>query len=57
MTEPEVTLKDVCQLLCSMDQCINERFNRIERQLDARLVALIGRLSAIDQKISAIDIP
>jgi hypothetical protein len=57
MTEPEVTLKDVCQLLCSMDQCINERFNRIERQLDARLVALIGRLSAIDEKISAIDIP
>lgn len=60
MTEPEVTLKDVWTLLCSMDQSLNERFDRIESQFvafDARLVALIGRLSAIDEKISAIDIP
>jgi hypothetical protein len=57
MTEPEVTLKDVWQLLCSMDQRLNERFDRIERQFDARLVALAACLSAIDEKISAIDIP
>ncbi len=60
MTEREATLKDVWTLLCSMDQCINERFDRIERQLvafDARLVALAARLSAIAEKISAINIP
>ncbi len=60
MTEPEVTLKDVWTLLCSMDQSLNERFDRIESQLvafDGRLVALAARLSAIGEKISAIDIP
>jgi len=60
MTEPEVTLKDVWTLLCGMDQSLNERFDRIESQFvafDARLVALIGRLSAIHEKTSAIDIP
>jgi hypothetical protein len=58
--EPEITLRDVWQLLCSMDQSLNERFDRIEHQLvgvDGRLVALTARLSAIDEKISAIDIP
>jgi hypothetical protein len=29
MTEPEVTLKDIWTLLCSMDRDINERFDRI----------------------------
>jgi hypothetical protein len=57
MTEPEVTLKDVWTLLCSMDQSLNERFESIERHLDARLVAVAARLSAIGEKISAIDIP
>ena len=60
MTEPEVTLRDVWQLLCSMDQSLNERFDRIERQLvafDGRLVALAARLSAIAEKTSAVDIP
>jgi hypothetical protein len=60
MTEPEVTLKDIWTLLCSMDRDINERFDRIKRQLvafDGRLVALTARLSAIDVKTSGIAIP
>ncbi len=60
MTEPEATLKDVWTLLCSMDRCLNERFDRIECQLvafDGRPVALTARLSAVAEKISAIDIP
>ena len=56
--EPEVTLKDVWQLLCSMDQSINERFDRLERHLtawDARLAALISAFDAgIDAKLSAL---
>lgn len=58
MTEPEVTLKDVWQLLCSMDQSINERFDRLERHLaawDGRLAARISALDVgIDAKLSAL---
>ena len=55
-----MTLKDVWTLLCSMDQSLNERFDRIESQLvafDGRLVALTARLSAIAEKINAIEVP
>ena len=56
MTEPEVTIKDVWQLLCSMDQSLNERLDRLERHLtawDGRLAALAARISALDVGIDA----
>ena len=58
MTEPEVTIKDVWQLLCSMDQSLNERLDRLERDLTASDARLAARLSAldvgIDTKLSAL---
>lgn len=44
MTEPEVTLRDVWELLCSMDQSINERLDRMERRLVAHLASLEARV-------------
>jgi hypothetical protein len=51
MTEPEVTLKDVWELLCSMDQSINERFDRLE----GRIVAMNVRLAAFETRVSGVD--
>lgn len=51
MTEPEITLRDVWQLLCSMDQSLNERFDRIE----GRLVAMNARLAALEARVSGVD--
>ena len=56
MTEPEVTLRDVWQQLCSMDQSLNERFDRIERHLaarDARLLTLDAPLAAVGANLSS----
>lgn len=57
MAEPEVTPKHVWRLLCSMDQSLNERLDRLERDLtapDARLAARLWALDVgIDTKLSA----
>lgn len=52
MIEPEVTLRDVWQLLCSMD----EGLDRIEGQFDAtdaRIVAFDAAVSAMGLGIEA----
>jgi tetrahydromethanopterin S-methyltransferase subunit G len=40
-----------------MDQSINERLDRIERQLDGHLAAVEERISAAYAGISAIEVP
>jgi hypothetical protein len=51
MTEQDATLQDVWRMLGSLNRRMGERFDVVERQL----VALDGRISALDACLGAVD--
>jgi hypothetical protein len=54
MTEVHVTLQDVWRLLESMDRSMNERFDRLERQLAAMATRVNGFDSSIGAQLDAL---